>query len=122
MGKVLDFDRARNERRDPTILKAFGGEYPIPSGPPVGFTLYAQQLSEEKSSEDRYTEEEMSQLLEYAVGSQTFNALMRNGLELDDIDLLIAMIGALWRGEDEGEGPAPAEGAGSATSENTGES
>lgn len=115
MGKVLDFDRARQERRDPTTLRAFGREYQIPSGPPVGFTLYAQSLSEEKSAEDTYTENELVQLLEYAVGKSIFDELMREGVDYADLELLINMIGALWRGDDEGEAPAPAEGAGSDT-------
>lgn len=121
MGKVLDFDRARAERRDPTTLKAFGKEYPIPSGPPVGFTLAAESLADDRGPDGSYTEEELMELLEYAVGAQTFNALLREGLEPADCELLISMIGALWRGEDEGEAPAPGEGAGSTTSERTGE-
>lgn len=120
--KVLDFDRARAEVKDPTILRAFGGEYPIPSSPPVGFTILYQKILEEKDPEDEFTRDEMLDVIRHAVGSQTFDALMVSGMEKDDMQLLLSMLGAFWRGDDEGEAPAPAEGAGSDTSENTGES
>ena len=108
---VLDFDRARAERRDPVILKAFGGEYPIPSGPPVGFIMLATQLG--KSADDQYSSDETVELLKAAIGLNTYDQLLAAGMEPDDVVLLIEMIGQLWR--EPGEARAPAEGAGSDT-------
>jgi hypothetical protein len=115
MGQVLDFDRARAERRDPTVLRAFGEEFHIPSSPPVGFTMLAYQMAHEKDEDDGYTDGELESLLRHAVGFNTYDKLVEHGLEPDDVTMLVEMIGALWRGDDEGEAEAPAEGADSDT-------
>lgn len=116
MGRVLDFDRARAERRDPTVLRAFGEDYPIPSSPPVGFTLLAAQMAAQKGEDATYNDDELETLLRHAIGFGTYDKLIEGGLEPDDLPMLVDMIGALWRGEDdEGEADAPAEGAGSDT-------
>lgn len=111
--RVVDFDAARAERRDPVILKAFGGEYPIPSGPPVGFILLSTEMG--KGADEEFSEDETVQLLKAAVGENTYDQLVKAGLEPEDVVLLIEMIGVLWRGGEKGEAPAPAEGAGSDT-------
>lgn len=115
MGRVLDFDQARSERRPPVTLRAFGRDWPIPSGPPVGFIILGSQISEK---EDQGLQDRLD-LLQAAVGVTTFEHLVAEGLEPDDIGTLIALIQAAWTPEpdedgegDPGEAQAPTPGAG----------
>ena len=112
MTRVLDFDRARSERRSPAVLRAFGREFPIPSQPPVGFILLGTQIAEK----DGTSLSDRMDLLQAAVGVSTFEALVAEGLEPDDIGDLINLVGSLWeeaKSEDgQGEAQAPTTGAG----------
>lgn len=114
MGRVLDFDQARSERREPATLRAFGREWPIPSQPPVGFILLGTGIA----SKDEHTLQDRLDLLQAAVGVSVFDHLVAEGLEPDDISTLISLIQSAWSDEDEdgegdpGEAQAPTPGAG----------
>lgn len=122
--RVHDFDRARQQRRRRTdVLKAFGQEYPVPASPPVGFVVFADQLNKERGADYQPDLDDLIELMTLALGKETFAELMAgNELEIDDLELLLEMIAEIWADEEdpEGEAPAPAEGAGSDTSDSTG--
>lgn len=117
MGKILDFDRARKERGETPVLRAFGRDLPVTRSVPAGYVLYADQLTEEKP-DGRFTLAEWMELLKHAVGPDNFAFLVEEGLEYDDVHHLLRLLRQVWTNtdeDDEGEAQAPEQGAGSDT-------
>jgi hypothetical protein len=114
--RVLDFDRARAERRKPTVLKAFGQSLEVPSSAPLGFVFMVNKLNTDKGADYTPDVDEMEELLVHAIGAETFSVLMGNKLEQEDMEQIVAMLMDAWFGDDdEGEAGAPVQGAGSST-------
>ena len=119
--RVLDFDRARAERRE-IVLKAFGEEITVPGSPPLTFVMLANKLKE-KGDDYEPGFEEMTDLVEAMIGEKAFTHMMANAPEQEDLEWIVEAITDEWAEDDEeGEAKAPEPGAGSDTSETTGTS
>lgn len=123
--RVHDFDRARAEKRKRVEVLMVGGvEHEIPASPPMGFVLFVDQIQKDYGSDHEPGVDEVMEMLKLAVGGAVFDAIVADGAELADLETLLEVITDIWSGSDEegdeGEADAPAEGAGSDTSEGTG--
>lgn len=121
--RVLDFDRARAERRK-TVVRMFGEDIPVPGSEPLGFVMLVDSLKHEHGDGYEPSFSELGELVSAMIGDEAYTSLMSHAPEKDDLEWLVTNVTASWvqGGDDEGEAPAPEQGAGSDIAESTGES
>lgn len=107
MGRYIDFDAARAERkREPVVVRAFGEDWQLPASLPAAPVLDIIA----KDSGDDLTPSEGIALLRQIIPSETFAAWLERGLDLDDLmDLISLVMRAYNPGGGEGEATTPSD-------------